>query len=227
MTQIILDNTSRPHKSHLIFDFDGTLIDSFACVVKVFNDLALTHHFRQIKPEDVAMLKNTDSKTLMHHYQIPMYKIPVIIYQAAKQIRRDLLTLQPFAGIPQTISKLHEAGYQLSIVSSNSEKNVKTWLEHHHLTHLFHHIQHAPHYYGKSKTLKLILKQAQHTKEKTCYIGDETRDIEAAKQSGIECMAVTWGFHSETLLMQYQPQYLVYHPTEILTTFLGVEPKTP
>ncbi|MCX7090474.1 MAG: HAD-IA family hydrolase [Legionellales bacterium] len=221
MTKIIPNNPLPPPKSHLIFDFDGTLIDSFACLVTVFNELALTHHFRQIKPEEITMLKNTDSKTLMRLYQIPIYKIPIIIYQAAQQMRNVLLTLQPFAGMPQTISKLHEAGYRLSIVSSNSEQNVKTWLEHHHLMHFFHHIQHAPYYYGKSKTLKQVLKQTQHTKEKTCYIGDETRDIEAAKQTGIDCMSVTWGFHSETLLMQYQPQYLAYHPADILTAFLG------
>lgn len=220
MIQNIPGNAAQlPHKSHLIFDFDGTLVDSFTSVVHVFNELAAIHHFRPISPDEIPMLKNTDSKTLMRLYKIPVYKIPIIIYEAAKQIQHILLTLQPFVGIPHTLEQLHEAGYQLSIVSSNSEENVKAWLEHHRLTQYFQHIQHAPHYYGKSQTLKRILKLTPHAKEKTCYIGDETRDIEAAKQTGIECIAVTWGFHSETLLVQYQPQYVAYHPKDILTLF--------
>jgi len=220
MTQTIPDNAEQlQHKSHLIFDFDGTLVDSFASIIRVFNQLASKHHLRPIELEDISMLKNTDSRTLLRFYKIPIYKIPILAYEAAERIRQILPALQPFSGIPHTIAQLHTAGYQLSIVSSNSEDNVKAWLEHHHLNQYFQYIQHARHYYGKATTLRQILKLTACKKEKICYIGDETRDIEAAKKTGIDCLAVTWGFHSEECLIKYQPQYLVYHPLEILNIF--------
>lgn len=211
---------SQPHKSHLIFDFDGTLVDSFACAVKVFNTLAEEHHFRPILPEEIATLRNLDSKAWVHLFKVPFYKLPILIYQAAQHMRHDILTLQPFIDIPPVISQLHAQGYELSIVSSNSEQNVKTWLAHHHLSPFFHSIINAPHYFGKAKTLKRMIKQGQHPKEKICYIGDETRDIEAAKQSNIDSLAVTWGFQTETLLLQHHPNYLAHSPYEILEAFL-------
>lgn len=220
MNPINLEQVSLTQKSHLIFDFDGTLVDSFDCAIKVFNLLALKHHFQTIEPEDISMLKNMDSKAWLRHFEIPIYKLPVIMYQAAQRIHNEVLTLQPYPGIPQMITQLHEAGYQLSIVSSNSEQNMKAWLEHHHLTLFFHHVVHAPNFYGKSKTLKWLIQEAQHAHDKTCYIGDETRDIEAARQTGIDCMAVTWGFQSDTMLIKYEPQFLAYHPNDILKTFL-------
>ena len=51
------------------------------------------------------------------------------------------------------------------------------------------------------------------------YIGDETRDIDAAKQCGISAVAVTWGFNSEAIIAKHNPHYLVRHPKDILTIF--------
>ncbi|MBP6918157.1 MAG: HAD hydrolase-like protein [Legionellaceae bacterium] len=214
-------NVPRHHKYHVIFDFDGTLIDSFACAVRVFNALAETHHFRQILPEEITTLKQMDSKAWMRYFQVPLYKLPVIMYQAAQYIQHDLLSLQPFPGIAEMLQHLHAAGCQLNVVSSNSKKNVKTWLAHHDLAPLFHRVAHAPHFYGKAKTLKQLIKQEHYTPINTCYIGDETRDIEAAQKSGIDSIAVTWGFHAETLLIQHRPNILARSPQDIVAAILN------
>lgn len=222
-----MNNCSPPSNlMHLIFDFDGTLVDSFSCALTVFNGLAAEHGFRQIAPEDIVSLRHMDSKTWLHHYQIPFYKLPIILHQATQHMQRDILTLQPFTDIPHILAQLHAAGYQLSIVSSNSKSNVQTWLNHHNLAEYFQSITHAPKYFDKAKTLKRILKHVPHAKETVCYIGDETRDIDAAKQTDISCMAVTWGFQAEALLVQQQPQYLVRTPMEILKIFV-IKPDPP
>ena len=49
------------------------------------------------------------------------------------------------------------------------------------------------------------------------YIGDETRDITAAKKSQWMSVAVTWGYHSKSALSLFQPDYMIDHPQELLT----------
>jgi phosphoglycolate phosphatase-like HAD superfamily hydrolase len=48
------------------------------------------------------------------------------------------------------------------------------------------------------------------------YIGDETRDISAAKKINIKMIAVAWGFNSFSVLNQYHPDFLVDHPRDVL-----------
>ncbi len=50
-------------------------------------------------------------------------------------------------------------------------------------------------------------------------MGDETRDIEAAKKSKIKIVAVTWGFNSSNVLAQHQPDFLIDIPQQLTEIF--------
>ena len=60
-----------------------------------------------------------------------------------------------------------------------------------------------------------MVKQALHPSN-VLYVGDEVRDIEAAKKAGIRIAAVTWGYNSKKALEAYKPDYLVTKPEELL-----------
>ena len=47
-------------------------------------------------------------------------------------------------------------------------------------------------------------------------MGDETRDVEAAKKANIKVVAVTWGFNSPEALAKENPDFLINHPSELL-----------
>ncbi|WP_187329412.1 HAD family hydrolase [Halomicronema hongdechloris] len=47
-------------------------------------------------------------------------------------------------------------------------------------------------------------------------MGDEVRDIEATRQTGIRSVAVTWGFNSENVLADHHPNFLVLAPEQLL-----------
>jgi phosphoglycolate phosphatase len=49
------------------------------------------------------------------------------------------------------------------------------------------------------------------------YIGDETRDIEAAHKAGVRVAAVTWGYNNAEMLKRFSPDYLVSRPHELLS----------
>jgi phosphoglycolate phosphatase-like HAD superfamily hydrolase len=52
--------------------------------------------------------------------------------------------------------------------------------------------------------------------EEVVYVGDETRDIEAAKKSQIKVIAVTWGFNSKQVLAAQNPDFLIDRPEELI-----------
>lgn len=115
------------------------------------------------------------------------------------------------------LNQLNKMNIHLGIVTSNSVENVKSWLKLNKMDHFFQFVYSASNLFGKDKVIKKILKNYQINKEQVCFVGDETRDIEAAKKSAITSIAVTWGFNSEDVLLKSEPHYLIKDPKELIT----------
>lgn len=202
---------------YLIFDFDGTLVNSFKSIVKQFNHLAIEFDFRTVDENNIHTLRDLSSLEIINYLQIPLHKIPNIIYQMRKNLHSEISNLIPIEHLPPVLKNLYDAGFSLGILTSNSQENVKCWLEQHNMTELFKFIHVESNFFTKKNILKKILKIYQIDKAQTFYIGDETRDIEAAKQSDIFSIAVTWGFNSEKALLRSQPHHIARKPEDILT----------
>src|SRR5262249_36288276 len=101
-------------------------------------------------------------------------------------------------------------------LTSNSSENVDQWLRCNNLQNLFHFIHIESSYFGKKRILRRIIKNYHMYCSRTFYVGDETRDIEAAIASNINSIAVTWGFNSEAVLLKHQPHFIARTPEDIL-----------
>ncbi|WP_165482748.1 HAD hydrolase-like protein [Legionella gresilensis] len=204
------------NKFNLIFDFDGTLADSFSAVLKKFSLLAYELNFHDISETKIDKLRNLSSRELIKSLNIPIYKLPKVLRKAREALSEDIHSLPIFADLPEVLTELQQLNCTLGILTSNSEENVLTWLNHYKIQSLFSFIYAKSSYFGKKKVLRKIIKTYRMPLLKTFYIGDETRDIEAAHKANINSMAVTWGFNSEETLRQYQPNYLAKTPKDIL-----------
>lgn len=202
---------------NLIFDFDGTLVDSFCLAVQKLNILADEFNFRKINETEIHQLKNLTSRALIKHLKIPVYKLPGILSKAREYVRNDIPALPAFIDIPEVLTELHHLGYGLGILTSNSSENVALWLERYKIRHLFEFIHEESNYFGKRHILKKIIKAHRMNASHTFYIGDETRDVEAAKKCNINSIAVSWGFNSAETLTHSKPNHLAKTPKEILT----------
>ena len=60
------------------------------------------------------------------------------------------------------------------------------------------------------------LKELQVSAEDAIYVGDSDVDIATAKNSGLECVSVTWGFRDVEFLKEHGATHLIDHPTELL-----------
>lgn len=213
-TQIIMTQSKI---SHLIFDFDGTLVDSFTVTMQKLSLLTDQLGFKKINLQEIEHLKDLTSHELIRYLNIPLHKIPLVLYQGRKHMQEVMPTLPIFADLPEVLTKLHALNCKLGIVTSNSADNVNTWLQRQKIQHLFHFIRAESSFFGKDKILKNIVKTYEMEPLHTFYIGDETRDIEAAQKSRIQDLAVTWGFHSQKALAQAKPKHMAHHPQDLLT----------
>jgi phosphoglycolate phosphatase len=201
---------------HLIFDFDGTLIDSFQALLEKFNFLAEQFNYRKIDIQEMNSLRELSSKEFVKHLGIAPEQIPKVIFQLREQLHQEILSLPIFQKIPETLEKLSALKVRLGILTTNSAENVITWLEHHKLRHFFEFIYTEPSYLDKGNTLIEVLETYKIDKTQAFYIGDETRDIDAAQTANIGSIAVTWGFNSAEILAQQNPNYLINYPENLL-----------
>lgn len=207
---------STTKKLNLIFDFDGTLVDSFDMVIEKFNVMADTFNFRKLDHDQIHELKNLTSKELIKSLKIPLYRLPGIMRHAREFMRKEMPVLGTFIGLPEVLNELHQLDCTLGIITSNSAENVASWLEHHKVDHLFHFVRAESSYFGKHHVLKKIIKSHQLDSARTFYIGDETRDLEAAQKCKVRSIAVAWGFNSEETLVRYKPDHLARAPQDII-----------
>jgi phosphoglycolate phosphatase len=182
-----------------------------------FNLLADEFNFRKINSNEIDSLRDLTSTELVKYLKIPFYKIPIVLRSARKHMQNEMKNLSSFTNIPETLQVLYEMKIPLGILTSNSLENVTAWLERNKIQHLFKSIHIESNYFGKKRILQKIIKSYKIDKSQVFYIGDETRDIEAAKECDVYSIAVTWGFNSEKILSQHQPHYIARKPEDILT----------
>ncbi|ARG96668.1 HAD hydrolase-like protein [Legionella micdadei] len=204
---------------HLIFDFDGTLVDSFQAVIEKFNLFADIYHYRKISSSELSFLKNLTSKEFINYLGIPRDKIPDVILQIRELLREEIPTLPFFLNVPETLAKLHKLKIGLGILTSNSTENVIEWLKYNNLYHLFDFIHVESSYLDKGIALNQILEVYKIDKTQAFYAGDETRDIDAAKACKISSIAVTWGFNSAQILLKQNPDYIMNKPEDLFGLF--------
>lgn len=203
-------------KCNLIFDFDGTLADSFHVAIEKLTILANQFNFQKIEPWELKKLKDLTSKELIQHLKIPFYKLPYILRQARAHMKKEMPAISTFIDIPEVLTELRNLECTLGILTSNSLDNVTAWLEQHQMHDLFNFIHTESSLFGKRHLLKKAINSYSMKLSDTFYIGDETRDIEAAKKCKIQSIAVTWGFNSEELLIRHNPTYIAKDPKKIL-----------
>ena len=84
----------------IIFDFDGTLADSFPYFLRTINILATTYNFPTINTEDVEQLRGLDARQMMKRANLPAWKIPLIARSFIRLMARDIDQIRLFNGIP-------------------------------------------------------------------------------------------------------------------------------
>jgi HAD superfamily hydrolase (TIGR01549 family) len=200
----------------IFFDFDGTIADTLNSIVGITNRLAVEFGHQPIATAEITQLKNLSSRQIIKQSGISILKFPLLIAKVKAELNTEISKIQPFPEIKPTLIELRNRVDRVGILSSNSKENIQAFLELNDMDYLFDFIYTEAALFGKSRIIKRILKQEKIRPEESVYIGDETRDIEAAKRSQVTAIAVSWGFNSAAALAAYHPDFLVQKPPEII-----------
>ena len=176
-----------------IFDFDGTLADSFPFFLSVFNTIADRHGFRRIDVERAGELRRYNVHQMMDHVGLPAWKLPLASKTFMAMMQDSAHTVPLFDGIAAALRHLHERGVVLTVVSSNSERNVRTVLGPE-LTALIRQFDCGMSVFGKASRIRAVLKACGVAPVDALYIGDQPTDAEAARKAGVAFGAVHWGY---------------------------------
>ncbi|MCM2324928.1 MAG: HAD-IA family hydrolase [Candidatus Woesearchaeota archaeon] len=191
---------------HLIFDFDGTIADSFDINLRIVNKILKKYDARNISKEEV---RNREINDILKELKIPAVNVPSIIKEVVVELKKE--NLKPFKGMPEVLKTL-SSKYRLCIITANSKDNAEKFLKKNKLE-MFDFV-HSTILLSKYKAIEKAKKDFNILHG--IYIGDETRDIESARKAGMRCVAVTWGYNSKELLMKHDPEYIIDKPAELL-----------
>lgn len=200
----------------LIFDFDGTLADSFELVIEIAHELI---DLPDMSDEDMAALRHQPLLKAAREMGIPLRHIPRLLVKGRQRMLERIHEVHPFPGIPEVLDKLHSGGYHLLVISSNSEKNVRTFLRANNLESFFDGVYGNASVFNKTTSLRRVIRRNRLDVTDCFYIGDEVRDIVAATKARIEPIAVGWGYQAPTALLEYHPYALLKEPAELLQIF--------
>ncbi|MDX1908979.1 MAG: HAD hydrolase-like protein [Bacteroidia bacterium] len=201
-------------KKLLIFDFDGTIADTPQVALQIYNDLSGDYGLPIIDRKDFGIYRQKSVSELLDMAGLSWFRMPSLVRKARQGFTRYIQDVVPIPGIPEFLHQLIADGYTIGILTSNTRENVRVFLQKHELE-VFEFI-HAPRsLFGKAPVIRRLLRQYRISPGDALMIGDELRDIEAARKSGIDSVAVTWGFNTEELLRGGSPTHVADTPAAL------------
>jgi phosphoglycolate phosphatase len=208
-----------------IFDLDGTLVDSFPWFLRTVNDVADRFQFRRVADEDVESLRHASSRDILAYLQVPLWKLPSITRHMRKLKADPAAHIGLFDGVDTMLRALAGDGVQLALVSSDSENNARRKLGD--LADLFSHFDCAASLFGKPAKFRRVIRRASVDPADVIAIGDEIRDIEAARAVGIACGAVCWGYAAPEALRAQNPDFVFERMEDIVPALVRERPSLP
>lgn len=199
-----------------LFDFDGTIADTLGALVDISNRLAPDFGIKPATTDELKALKDLSAEQLLRQSQVPLFKLVRLLRRVRWELQSEIPKLHLHVGMEEALSKLYQQGHSLGIVTSNSADNVYLFLQVQGLTSYFRFVETGVSLFGKNRVLKQLLRRQRLKLGEVIYVGDETRDVDAARRVGMRVVAVTWGFNSRRALERHCPDFLIDMPQTLI-----------
>ena len=202
--------------SLVIFDFDGTLGDTFPFLLSVFNELARRYRFKPVATHEIAALRHLTARELLRHVGLSAWKFPFVTRAFLSMMKSRQEGIRLFDGVAAMLAQLAHNGAVLAIVSSNSRDNIVATLGPHNAA-LISHFECRASVFGKASRLKRVLRSTGIAADDAIYIGDQSTDYDAASAAGMAFGAVAWGYADIAALRRYTPAHEFASVAELAT----------
>ena len=152
----------------IVFDFDGTIADTYQAIVDITNNLSSEFGYQPIDEEELLLLKNLSSKEIVRRTEISLFKIPFLVKRVQKELGHQIAELSPIKGMESVLLELKQRNYILGIVTSNVKENVVIFLQKNNLEYMFDFIYSGTNIFGKHRIINELVRT--HNLKKTCIL---------------------------------------------------------
>lgn len=204
-----------------IFDLDGTLLSTLADLAASTNYALRTHHMPERSLDEVRRFVGNGVKKLMERaipdgLNNPLFEETFATFRQ-HYMQHNLDTTQPYPGIMQLLEQLKAEGKNIAVVSNKFYAATRELCRH-----FFGEL--VPVAIGEREDIRKkpapdtvieALRELGVDKEGAVYIGDSDVDIMTAKNSGMPCVSVLWGFRDKEFLLEHGATTLILKPEEM------------
>ena len=208
----------------VIFDLDGTLLDSIDDLAASTNHALQLHGYPQHERAAYRYFVGNGVRKLIERAlpedarQADNINRLLQDFLAYYQTHKTVYT-RPYQGIPETLTQLHAAGIQLAVASNKYHQGTLELIHHYFGEKLFSIVL------GQREGIPVkpdpaivhdILTQTALPASRTLYVGDSGVDMQTAINSRLTSIGVTWGFRPRTELEANSADYIINSPSELL-----------
>ncbi|WP_025691509.1 HAD hydrolase-like protein [Paenibacillus zanthoxyli] len=204
----------------IIFDFDGTIVDSGRVVFDLFNKFADKYDYKRVPERDAELIRSLPVRERFKMLKVPVHKVPLLTMDVVRKYKEAIPNLKISHELKNVLKELKNRGVNLILISANSKENIKQFLKINQME-WFDDVITANRFFGRHLAINSYLKTAGISRDDVVFVGDEHRDILACRKSQIKIISVTWGYDLERLLRQSDPDYIARKPSDILNIIAG------
>ena len=201
----------------LAFDFDGTLANTYPWFESILNEVADKSGFRKTSAAERAELRYRNAPEILKFLGVPLWKLPAIMTHVRRMMHDGAPNVQLFDGIARALTQLRGKNLHMTVLSSNSKANVQRVLGPQ-AEQWFDDFECGTDMFGKSAKLKRLLARHSVAPQRCILIGDEMRDIDAARKAGVHVATVAWGYNHADALREHKPDHLILTVADLPTT---------
>jgi phosphoglycolate phosphatase-like HAD superfamily hydrolase len=205
----------------VIFDFDGTIADTFPVVLDIFHKVE--HRTVPLSQEEEILMRGAALMQVRLRavikaaakLNISYWRLPFVFAISQFLLKKRMNEVQPFAGMPELIKNLSSENTELFVVSTNSTGNIKRFLRAQQLNANFVKVYGNVRPRNKAKVIRHIAKWRHAPEGQVWYIGDENRDVVAGHAAEVTTVAVTWGYNDLQQLKDSHPTHIIKSAAEL------------
>ncbi|WP_262177333.1 pyrophosphatase PpaX [Saccharococcus sp. Marseille-Q5394] len=209
----------------LLFDFDGTLLDTNELIIQTFQTVLNAHYPGRYDREDILPFLGPTLKETFESIDPENSEQLIAEYRTWNLANHDAFASE-FDGVSETLRQLKSSGFKMAIVSTKRNNMIMKGLRLMEAEDLFDtvigldDVEHAkPH----PEPLLLAMERLNSIPAETLMIGDNVHDILGGKNAGVRTAGVAWSAKGEKFIREQEPDFVLQHISDLLKITAGVE----
>lgn len=201
----------------LLFDFDGTLLDTNELIIQTFQHVLGSHYPGKYERVDILPFLGPTLEETFGSVELEKMEQLIKEYRAWNKLMHDELSSE-FDGVSETMRLLKAAGMKMAIVSTKRKDMVMRGLELLDVEGVFDEVialEDVTRTKPDPEPILLALERLGATADEALMIGDNYHDIVGGKNAGVRTAGVAWSAKGEAFLQTFNPDYMLQHITDL------------